>query len=64
MKDSDESLRLLAQERDETEREKWNILKHARDEAERSVSLSTQLSIKENSVKKLQDELNSVRYVS
>merc|ERR1739842_57079 len=40
MKDSDESLRHLAAERDETEREKWNILKHARDEAEIAVKLS------------------------
>ena len=60
MKDSDESLRQLAAERDETEREKWNILKHARDEAERAVTLSAQLGLKENAVKRLQDELDAV----
>ncbi|XP_050733121.1 uncharacterized protein LOC127006798 isoform X4 [Eriocheir sinensis] len=61
MKDSDESLRHLAAERDETEREKWSILKHARDESERVVKLSTQLSLKEATVKKLQEELDMVR---
>lgn len=60
MKDSDESLRHLAAERDETEREKWSILKHARDESERVVKLSTQLSLKEATVKKLQEELDMV----
>lgn len=66
MKDSDESLRHLAAERDETEREKWTILKHARDESERVVKLSAQLSLKEATVKKLQEELDMVllyRYV-
>lgn len=61
MKDSDESLRHLAAERDETEREKWNILKHARDESERVVKLSAQLGLKEATVKKLQEELDMVR---
>ncbi|KAG7175123.1 Kazrin-like, partial [Homarus americanus] len=61
MKESDESLRHLAAERDETEREKWNILKHARDESERVVKLSAQLGLKEATVKKLQEELEMVR---
>ncbi|KAG0715970.1 Kazrin [Chionoecetes opilio] len=61
MKDSDESLRHLASERDETEREKWNILKHARDESERVVKLSAQLGLKEATVKRLQEELEMVR---
>lgn len=60
MKDSDESLRHLAAERDETEREKWNILKHARDESEKVVKLSAQLGLKEATVKKLQEELDMV----
>lgn len=63
MKDSDESLRHLAAERDETEREKWSILKHARDESERVVKLSTQLSLKEATVKKLQEELDMVLFM-
>lgn len=63
MKDSDESLRHLAAERDETEREKWSILKHARDESERVVKLSTQLSLKEATVKKLQEELDMVLFI-
>ncbi|KAK4303061.1 hypothetical protein Pmani_024899 [Petrolisthes manimaculis] len=61
MKESDESLRHLAAERDETEREKWNILKHARDESERVVKLSAQLGLKETALRKLQDEFESVR---
>lgn len=60
MKESDESLRHLAAERDETEREKWNILKHARDESERVVKLSAQLGLKETALKKLQEEFESV----
>lgn len=61
MKESDESLRQLAAERDETEREKWNILKHARDESERVVKLSAELGVKETTIRKLQEELDAVR---
>ncbi|XP_042867704.1 uncharacterized protein LOC122250377 [Penaeus japonicus] len=61
MKESDESLRQLAAERDETEREKWNILKHARDESERVVKLSAELGAKESTIRKLQEELDAVR---
>lgn len=60
MKESDESVRQLATERDESEREKWNLLKHARDEAERAVALAAQLSQKDALVKKLEDELEAV----
>ncbi|XP_063595099.1 trichohyalin-like isoform X4 [Penaeus indicus] len=59
MKESDESLRQLAAERDETEREKWNILKHARDESERVVKLSAELGVKETTIRKLQEELDA-----
>ncbi|KAB7506540.1 hypothetical protein Anas_02712, partial [Armadillidium nasatum] len=59
MKDSDESLRQMASERDESEREKWNLLKHARDEAERAVALATQLGKKDVAVKRLEEELEA-----
>ena len=38
---------MLAQERAERERERWSLLRHARDEAERSLALAAQLDIKD-----------------
>ncbi|XP_077534183.1 liprin protein kazrin isoform X2 [Haemaphysalis longicornis] len=61
MHDSDHSLKQLAQEREECDRERWNLLKHARDEAERSVALRAQLGIKEAQVKQLQEQLQQVQ---
>lgn len=61
MHDSDHSLKQLAQERQECDRERWNLLKHARDEAERSVALRAQLGIKEAQVKQLQEQLQQVQ---
>ncbi|KAK7063148.1 hypothetical protein SK128_003383 [Halocaridina rubra] len=63
MKESDESLRCLAAERDETEREKWNILKHARDESEKVVKLSAQLGLKDTAIRRLQDEIEAASRV-
>ncbi|XP_043229620.1 liprin-alpha-1-like isoform X6 [Amphibalanus amphitrite] len=60
IKENDESLRTLAAERDETEREKWNILKHARDETERSVGLSAELSNKDGQLKHITEELTGL----
>lgn len=37
----------MAQEREDRERERWSLLRHARDEAERSLSLAAQLDLKE-----------------
>ncbi|UYV68529.1 KAZN [Cordylochernes scorpioides] len=59
MRESDDSIRQLVREREETEREKWNILQHARDEAERAVALCAQLGLKETQIRQLQDELSS-----
>ncbi|XP_050042597.1 kazrin isoform X1 [Dermacentor andersoni] len=61
MHDSDHSLKQLAQEREECDRERWNLLKHARDEAERSVALRAQLGIKEAHIKQLQEQLQQVQ---
>ncbi|BES96847.1 SAM domain (Sterile alpha motif) [Nesidiocoris tenuis] len=44
MRESEES---LTQERAERERERWSLLRHARDEAERSLSLAAQLDQKQ-----------------
>uniref|UniRef100_A0A8D8YP92 Kazrin n=3 Tax=Cacopsylla melanoneura TaxID=428564 RepID=A0A8D8YP92_9HEMI len=42
-----ENEELLSQERSERERERWSLLRHARDEAERCLSLAAQLDIKD-----------------
>lgn len=42
-----ESEECLAQEREDRERERWSLLRHARDEAERSLSLAAQLDLKD-----------------
>ncbi|XP_024085812.1 kazrin isoform X4 [Cimex lectularius] len=44
MRESEES---LTQERAERERERWSLLRHARDEAERSLNLAAQLDLKQ-----------------
>ena len=50
----------LASEREETEQDKWEIIKQARDAQERAVILRTQLESKEQHIKKLEMELNEV----
>ncbi|XP_022244436.1 kazrin-like isoform X2 [Limulus polyphemus] len=57
MKDSDESLKQLVRTREEFEREKWSILKHARDEAEHSVELCAQLALKDAQIRQFQEEI-------
>ena len=61
MKESEESIRQLTIERDESDREKWNLLKHAREESERVVSLASQLNSKDTTLKKMEEELEVVR---
>ncbi|XP_076320607.1 kazrin-like isoform X5 [Tachypleus tridentatus] len=61
MKESDENLKQLVRSREESEREKWNIVKHARDEAERSLALCAQLGLKDAHIRQLQEELNMFR---
>jgi hypothetical protein len=60
MKESEISLQRLIVERDEAERERWNILRHARDEAERSLALAAQLNVRESQIQQLQQELHEV----
>lgn len=50
----------LSTEREERERERWSLLRHARDEAERSLSLAAQLEIKEQQLQQLQEQLQEV----
>ncbi|XP_076361423.1 kazrin-like [Tachypleus tridentatus] len=61
MKQSDEKLKQLVREREECEREKWNMLKHAKDETEKTVTLCAQLDMKESQITHLTEELNVVR---
>jgi hypothetical protein len=53
----------LSTEREERERERWSLLRHARDEAERSLSLAAQLEMKEQQLQQLQEQLQEVSTV-
>ncbi|XP_078615464.1 kazrin-like isoform X5 [Branchiostoma floridae x Branchiostoma japonicum] len=59
--ESDESIKQLILEKEGSEKEKWEILKKARDSAERSVFLRQQLDQKEGLIKKLETELSQTR---
>lgn len=60
MRDNESSLQRLSTEREERERERWSLLRHARDEAERSLSLAAQLAAKDVHIQQLQDNLDDV----
>jgi len=60
MKENEASLQQLSSERDERERERWSLLRHARDEAERSIELAAKLSQKEQQLAALQEQLAEV----
>jgi len=62
MKESESSIQRLVLERDEAERERWNILRHARDEAERGLALAAQLNVRESQVQQIQQELHEVHF--
>lgn len=61
MRESEAALRQLIQERNEAEREKWTILRHARDEAERCLTVTTQLTARDAKIEQLQEELAQVK---
>lgn len=61
LKDRDEKAKKLAHEAKKIEREKWELLKRARDAAERSLHLRTQLDMKEESLRGVQGELDRTR---
>ena len=61
MRESEAALRQLIQERDEAEREKWTILRHARDEAERCLNLTNQLALRDVKMNQLQEEVCQVK---
>lgn len=45
----------------ERERERWSLLKHARDEAERSLALAAQLNSKDIQLQRVQEQLQEAR---
>lgn len=60
MRESEATLRQLVQERDGAEREKWVILRHARDEAERCLNLTNQLTLRDTKISQMQEEMSQV----
>lgn len=46
----------------ERERERWSLLKHAREESERSIALATQLNTRDMQLKRTQEQLLEVNY--
>uniref|UniRef100_A0A1B6DCS0 SAM domain-containing protein n=1 Tax=Clastoptera arizonana TaxID=38151 RepID=A0A1B6DCS0_9HEMI len=54
----------LSQEREERERERWSLLRHARDEAERSLSLAAQLDLKEQQLMEARRQLSAAGCLS
>ncbi|KAJ9588722.1 hypothetical protein L9F63_017980, partial [Diploptera punctata] len=61
IREQDASMQQLSTEREERERERWSLLRHARDEAERSLSLAAQLEMKEQQLQQLQEQLQEAR---
>lgn len=62
-KQNESSIQQLSAEREERERERWSLLRHARDEAERSLSLAAQLNAKELQLKQAQEEIEDVSII-
>ncbi|XP_058830102.1 kazrin isoform X3 [Topomyia yanbarensis] len=50
-----------AKQNSERERERWSLLKHARDEAERSIALAAQLNARDIQLQRTQDQLQEAR---
>ncbi|XP_076451782.1 kazrin-like isoform X2 [Babylonia areolata] len=61
VQESDESIKQLAVEKEECEREKWEIIKKARESAERTVVLRTQLDARDTTIKELQEEVAKLK---
>ncbi|CAB3376489.1 Hypothetical predicted protein [Cloeon dipterum] len=61
MRDTEVSTQQLAAEREERERERWTLLRHARDEAERSLALAAQLTARETQIQQLQEHILEIK---
>lgn len=60
IRENETSLQQLSTEREERERERWSLLRHARDEAERSLALAAQLNAKELQLQHAHEQLQDV----
>lgn len=47
----------------ERERERWSLLKHAREESERSLALAAQLNARDIQLQRIQEQLQEVRRI-
>jgi len=61
LREKDEKVKKLLREARKLERDKWELLKRAKDGAERSLNLRTQLDSKEGSLRGLQGELDRTK---
>ncbi|XP_006819717.1 kazrin-like [Saccoglossus kowalevskii] len=61
VEESDNSMRQLVLEKEEAEKNRWEILKRARDEAERCVLLREQMEHKNKYLSRLEDELREAK---
>ncbi|XP_022085514.1 kazrin-like [Acanthaster planci] len=59
--ESDESLRKVIAEKEEVEKDRWEILKRAREAAERSVSLREQLDRREKENEAMEQEIDKLK---
>lgn len=57
MRETETSVSKVSSER---ERERWSLLKHAREEAERSIALAAQLNTRDMQLKRVQEQLQEV----
>ena len=62
MTESEASLKKMVAEKEEVEKDRWEILKRAREAAERSVALREQLDKKEKENESLEEELEKVGF--
>lgn len=51
-----------AKQSTDRERERWSLLKHARDEAERSLALAAQLNARDIQLQRTQEQLQEVKF--
>lgn len=58
MRDTESSAAKMSTER---ERERWSLIKHARDEAERSLALAAQLNARDIQLQRTQEQLQELR---
>ena len=61
LREKDDRIKKLSREARKLDRDKWELLKRAKDGAERSLNLRTQLDSKEGALRSLQGELDRTR---